>query len=74
MSRIPALRPRQVVAALKKVGFTEDAQTGSHLLLKHPHRKRRVPIPIHARDLKRPTVFAIIKQAGLSVEKFLSLL
>jgi predicted RNA binding protein YcfA (HicA-like mRNA interferase family) len=74
MRRIPALRPRQVIAALKKAGFTEDAQTGSHLLLKHPQRKRRVPVPIHARDLKRPTVHAIIKQAGLTVDKFLSLL
>jgi predicted RNA binding protein YcfA (HicA-like mRNA interferase family) len=74
MSRLPTLTPRQVVAALKKAGFIEDTQSGSHLILKNPETKRRLPVPIHAKDLKRPLMRAIIKQAGLTEALFRALL
>ena len=73
MSRLPSLRPRQVVAVLKKAGFEETRQSGSHLHLAHPNG-REVVIPIHAKDLKRGTLLAIIKQAGYSAEEFQQLL
>jgi predicted RNA binding protein YcfA (HicA-like mRNA interferase family) len=33
MPRLPAVRPRQFVEALKKAGFGIDHQTGSHVVL-----------------------------------------
>ncbi|MBI4556791.1 MAG: type II toxin-antitoxin system HicA family toxin [Candidatus Hydrogenedentes bacterium] len=73
MSRLPSLRPREVVAALKRAGFQEAGQSGSHLHLAHADG-REVVIPIHGKDLKRGTLMAILKQVGYSLDKFKELL
>lgn len=73
MSRLPALTPRKLVAALKKAGYYESSQTGSHLMLEHATR-RMVVVPKHARDISRPLMMSILKQAGLSQEQFIELL
>lgn len=72
--RLPTLRPRAVVAALKKAGFIEHAQRGSHLALKHPGTMRRTVVPMHSGDLNRGLLKEIIKQAGLTEDEFRSLL
>ncbi len=36
MKNLPALNSRKVVKALKKAGFVEDRQKGSHLVLINP--------------------------------------
>ncbi|MBW8876088.1 MAG: type II toxin-antitoxin system HicA family toxin [Acidobacteria bacterium] len=74
MSRLPTLQPRQLVAALKRAGFIEHHQTGSHLYLWHPSRKRMTSIPMHPGDLKRGTASAILKQAGLTEDELRDLL
>lgn len=73
MSRLPSLRPRQVVSALKRAGFEETGQVGSHLHLEHPDG-REVIVPIHSRELKRGTLTAIVKQAGFTTDEFRALL
>lgn len=70
MSRLPSLTPRQVVAALKKAGFEERRQRGSHLFLWHPGRAVVATVPMHARNLPRGTLKAIIRQAGLTEDEF----
>jgi predicted RNA binding protein YcfA (HicA-like mRNA interferase family) len=62
------------VAALKKAGFIEHPQRGSHLFLIHPDNGRKTVVPIHAQDIKRGTLSGILGQAGLSVDAFLRLL
>ncbi|MBI2426052.1 MAG: type II toxin-antitoxin system HicA family toxin [Candidatus Hydrogenedentes bacterium] len=74
MSRIPSLTPREVVTALKRAGFEELRQRGSHLFMCHRERGALVTIPMHARDLPRGTIKAIITQTGLSEEEFQSLI
>jgi mRNA interferase HicA len=74
MSRLPTLKPRELVAALKKDGFIELHQKGSHLHLWHPSKERMTTVPMHPGDVHRGLVNAIIKQAGLSVEEFIDLL
>jgi predicted RNA binding protein YcfA (HicA-like mRNA interferase family) len=60
---------------LERGGFKLVRVTGSHHLYEHPERVDRiVPVPLHARDLKRSLLKAIIKQAGLTEEAFLQLL
>lgn len=66
--------PRDVVAALKKAGFKERRQRGSHLLLHNPNRGARVIVPVHTRELPRGTLKSIIAQSGLSVDEFIELL
>lgn len=75
MSSIPTLRARDVIHALKKSGFQEERQKGSHLLLVHPRAGKRTVVPVHAgRTIKKPLLRAIIHEAGLTVEEFLELL
>lgn len=73
MTRLPTLRPQQFVAALKKAGFLEHHQKGSHLTSVHPSGRRTV-VAIHRRDLKRGLVAGILKDAGLNQDEFLELL
>jgi len=65
MGRLPSLKPRRLVRLLKSHGFEEDHQTGSHLVLRHPTRGVRVVVPMHATDLPRGTVMAILRSAGI---------
>ena len=74
MSTLPVLSPRQVVAALKKAGFEERRQRGSHLFLWHAKREAVATVPMHTGDLPRGTLRAIIRQAGLTDGEFLALL
>lgn len=73
---LPALTARQVIKALRKTGFVEDRQKGSHLILIHPVTKRRTVIPIHAgKTIKKPLLKSIIEDdAGITVEEFLKYL
>ncbi|MEP6833586.1 MAG: type II toxin-antitoxin system HicA family toxin [Gemmatimonas sp.] len=74
MGRLPTVTAREMVAALKRAGFEEDEQRGSHLRMWHPERKFITTVPIHPGDLPRPLVKAILKQSGLSEEEFRDLL
>jgi predicted RNA binding protein YcfA (HicA-like mRNA interferase family) len=74
MSRLPSLTSRDVVAALKRAGFRERRQRGSHLLLHGPDGVAQVIIPVHARELPRGTLKSILSASGLSEDEFLSLL
>lgn len=73
--RVPSLTPRKLIRALERGGFVLVRVTGSHHLYEHPQRPDRVvPVPLHARDLKRSLLKTIIKQAGLAEDEFLRLL
>lgn len=75
MPRLPALKARQVIRALKKAGFVEDRQRGSHLVMRHPVTKALTVIPVYAgRTLKRPLIRSILGDANLSELEFLKLL
>jgi predicted RNA binding protein YcfA (HicA-like mRNA interferase family) len=75
MARLPSLTPRKVIRALKRAGFVEDRQKGSHLILIHPSRKTRTVVPVPpGRSIKEPLLRAIIRDASLSVEEFIALL
>jgi predicted RNA binding protein YcfA (HicA-like mRNA interferase family) len=64
-----------VVRALKRAGFVEDRQKGSHLILVNPVTKARTVVPVHpGRTIKEPLLRAIIRDANLSVDEFLALL
>ena len=74
-SRLPTLRSKEIIRALKKVGFVEDRQKGSHLVLINPKTRARTVIPVHpGKTIKRPLLRGIIDDAGLSVKEFLDLL
>ena len=73
--RLPTLTPRKVLQVLEGIGFVRVRASGSHHIHEHPDRPGRiVPVPVHARDLKRPMLKKIIKQARLTEEEFQKLL
>ena len=70
--RLPALKPRRVIRALERHGFSVHHTSGSHYILKKD--KLRVTVPYHNKDLKPRTLASIIEQAGLTIEELLDLL
>lgn len=75
MGKLPAVTSKEIVRVLKKLGFFEDRQKGSHLILIHPETKRRVVIPMHqGKTVKKPLFAAIINDTGLPTSDFLDLL
>ena len=68
MSKLPALKPKEVVKVLKKAGFSFVRQKGSHRF--YIRGNFGVTIPWHNKDLKKGTLRHIFKQAGLTREKF----
>jgi predicted RNA binding protein YcfA (HicA-like mRNA interferase family) len=74
MTRIPSLKPREVVAALQRCGFVVVRTVGSHYQLFNESTRRHTTVPLHNRDLPRGTVSAIIQQAGLTRQQFLDAL
>lgn len=74
MGRLPQVTAHQVVAVLHRIGFVDDRQTGSHLILRHPMTHQRAVVPIHRGDLKPKTLRSILADAGLTNEKFHQLL
>ena len=74
MSRLPSLKPRQIVAALQRCGFVVLRISGSHYQMFNERTRRHTTVPHHSRDLPRGTVAAIIQQAGLTREEFLNCL
>ena len=75
MTRLPTLNARQLIAALKRAGFVEASQRGSHLYFWHPTRRLTTCVPTHGgSDLKRSLVRAVMQQAGLTEDEFRELL
>jgi predicted RNA binding protein YcfA (HicA-like mRNA interferase family) len=63
---------RKVTRALESLGFTYTRTKGSHAVYRHPDGRVAV-IPQHG-TVKRGTLGAIIRQAGLTSAGFLDLL
>ena len=59
--------------ALERAGFVLRRQKGSHMLMYKSDPPSRVVVPDH-KQLKTGTLRAIIRQAGLTVNDFVSLL
>lgn len=73
MSNIPSFKPRELIKKFGKAGYIIDRQKGSHVILYHPDKGRRLTIPMHVREMPKGTLLSIIKQAGLTRKEFLKL-
>ena len=74
MTRLPVVKPKEVLRALQRTGFFIDRQRGSHIALRHKNKTGTVTVPLKKRDLKPKTLKSVIDQAGLTVEEFVKLL
>lgn len=74
MSYLPRISGREAVKALAKIGYEFDRQRGSHIILRNPSPPhRRLSVPDHS-EVAKGTLRALIRQAGLTVDEFKSLL
>ena len=64
-SRDTAVNSRDVIKELKKDGWYEVHQAGSHKQFKHPVKAGRVTVPHPKRDIPLGTLKSIEKQAGI---------
>ncbi len=73
MSKIPVLKPREVVRLLVSHGFVEVRQRGSHKQFRHADG-RATTVPFHSsRDIS-PSLFRVIaKDIGMTAEALLGL-
>ena len=74
MTKVPRLGYEKVIRALQRDGWVIVRQKGSHIRIQK-HLKDEVlklTIPAH-RPIKRSTLSNILKQARLSVDRFLEL-
>jgi predicted RNA binding protein YcfA (HicA-like mRNA interferase family) len=61
---------RDVARFLKRKGFVEKRQRGSHLILQNPETGYRTTVPMHPGDLPKGLFLKILKDAGFSLEDF----
>ena len=73
MSKLPVISGRELVRALRQVGFELDRQKGSHMILFRPEPQTTLSVPDH-RELDRGTLRSVLRQAGISPEEFSRLL
>ena len=75
MSRLPTLKPKEVVRVLEKLGFKQHRQKGSHLIMiKEGNNVCQPVIPMYNKDIRKATLLSIIRQAGLIKENFIKYL
>lgn len=75
MPKLPVLSGREVIKALKKIGFEQKRQKGSHIIVvkEASDGKKALVVPDH-KEIDKGTLIEIIRQAGLKREEFLKLL
>ncbi|HBL17360.1 MAG: hypothetical protein A2X36_11070 [Elusimicrobia bacterium GWA2_69_24] len=74
MSRLSIVDARTLEKMLLSIGFQKTRQKGSHAFYRHPDG-RTTTIPHHpGRDLSRPLIREILKEADLQPDQFHQLL
>jgi len=72
MTKLPALKAREVVKGLQALGFEKVRQKGSHALFHHQDC-RRAPVPLHPTKTLSPYLLSdILKQLEIGEEVFLN--
>ncbi|MEB3231096.1 MAG: type II toxin-antitoxin system HicA family toxin [Leptolyngbyaceae bacterium] len=71
MGKIPVLKPQEVVHILKKLGFVEVRQKGSHKQFRHDDG-RGTTVPFHqGRDISPTLLRQIASDIQMTIEDFL---
>lgn len=71
MPKLPLLSGRQVVKTFSKLGWRVARQRGSHVILTKAGHIATLSVPNH-KEVAKGTLRALIRDAGLTVQDFLS--
>ena len=73
MSKLPVLKPREVVGAFERLGWQVVRQRGSHIILVKAGHIATLSVPNHP-EVARGTLRSLIARASLTLEEFLEAL
>lgn len=64
------MKSRELLRLLKKDGWYEIRQSGSHITMAHATKKGKVLVPFHAaKEVKKGLLNGILKEAGIKTTK-----
>ncbi|MCX8091014.1 MAG: type II toxin-antitoxin system HicA family toxin [Verrucomicrobiae bacterium] len=70
MPRLPRLRGREVIAALRRAGFVVIRTRGSHCFLRHPDGRATV-VPVHSGEIIGPGLMTrILRDVEMEADEF----
>jgi predicted RNA binding protein YcfA (HicA-like mRNA interferase family) len=74
--KIPVAKPKEIIRALKKLGFIIQKQKGSHIFLYHPeiYPERYIIVPYHNKDVRPGIMHEILSHPAVDDDKFIELL
>jgi predicted RNA binding protein YcfA (HicA-like mRNA interferase family) len=73
--RLPSIHPRKLNQTLAKIGWYKERQSGGEFIKYKEGYPNPISVPYHgSKELKRGTLQAILRAAGVSREEFLELL
>ena len=64
---------KDVVKALRRIGFIIDHQRGSHIFMHNLEKNISVIVPLH-KELKKGTLNSIIKKVCITIDKLKELI
>ncbi len=75
MPKLPVISGKELITALKKAGFVEVRQRGSHISLQKVTSEitYKTVVPLH-RELAKGTIIDILHRTGLNRDDLLELL
>lgn len=72
---LPVISGKEAIRAFLKAGWTQRSRKGSHVKLVKSGQPNPIIIPLHgSKPLDRGTLASIIKNSGMTVSEFISLL
>ena len=72
--KLPAVTAKEVVRVAERLAFVFRRQRGSHAIYVRASDQARVVIPMHAGELKRKMLRAIIQDLRITVKEFQGML
>ena len=61
---------KALIKILELNGYILKRSKGSHFIYYHPETKITVPVPVHRRDIKKGTFYAILKEAKIDKNNY----
>ncbi|HAV10408.1 MAG TPA: hypothetical protein DCX22_02175 [Dehalococcoidia bacterium] len=73
MPRLPVISGKETIRAFTKIGWQISRQEASHIILTKFGNRVILVVPDH-REVRRGTLRSLIRQSGLTVKEFKTLL
>jgi predicted RNA binding protein YcfA (HicA-like mRNA interferase family) len=71
MPKLPRISGAEVIRALRRLGFEQIRQSGSHVIMRR--ESTGCVVPLHA-EIKVGTLAGVLRQAGVSTDEFMQVL